>query len=83
MFDQDVTTADNRTASKLWLISWFPLNSTPIGKMTYTTAKASFRDKLTGVFDLQVSSLDELEKALGLKKDADDDDDDDDGEIDF
>ena len=81
VFDQDVTTADGRTTSKLHLISWFPLNSTPISKMTYTTAKASFRDKLTGVFDVQVASIEELEKALGLKKD--DDDDDDDGEIDF
>lgn len=81
VFDQELTTVDGRAANKLWLISWFPLNSTPIAKMTYTTAKGSFRDRLTGVFDLQCASMEDLEKGLGLKK-ADDDDDDDDGDFD-
>ena len=76
VFDQEIKNADGRESSKLWLISWFPLNSTPIAKMTYTTGKAGFRDKLTGVFDIQCGSLEDLEMALGLKKEEEDEDND-------
>jgi Cofilin/tropomyosin-type actin-binding protein len=38
VFDQDIKTADGRDASKLWLISWFPVNSTPRSKMAYAVS---------------------------------------------
>lgn len=42
--------------------------------MAYTSAKTKFREAIPGVFDIQVSSLDELEQSLGLAS-ADDDED--------
>jgi hypothetical protein len=64
-----------RPTSKLWFISWFPNNSTTYHKMAYTSAKTKFRESIPGVFDLQVSSLEELDAALGLGKEEDEDSD--------
>lgn len=44
--------------------------------MAYSSAKGKFREGLQGVFDTQVSSLEELDANLGLEKDDDDDDED-------
>lgn len=43
--------------------------------MAYTSAKTKFRESIPGVFDLQVSSLEELDAALGLGKEEDEDSD--------
>lgn len=74
IYDQDYKTNDGRPASKLWFISWFPSNSTTYHKMAYTSAKTKFREAIPGVFDTQVSSLDELEANLGLAAPDEDED---------
>jgi cofilin len=56
VFDQDYTTKDGRKASKLWFVSWLPMNATPYHKMAYTSAKTKFRETLTGIFDFQAST---------------------------
>lgn len=66
IYDQDYKTYDGRPASKLWFISWFPNNSTTYHKMAYTSAKSKFREYIPGVFDTQVSSVEELDVNLGL-----------------
>ncbi len=66
IYDQEYKTADGRPASKLWFISWFPSNSTTYHKMAYTSAKTKFREAIPGVFDTQVSSLEELDVNLGI-----------------
>ena len=43
--------------------------------MAYTSAKANFRDTTTGVFDTQVSSLEELDIHLGYATGEEDDED--------
>lgn len=43
--------------------------------MAYASAKGKFRETVTGVFDTQVSSLEEMDLNLGLKKAEDEDDD--------
>lgn len=75
IYDQDYKTTDGRIASKLWFISWFPKNSTTYHKMAYTSAKTKFREAIPGVFDTQVSSLEDLDCNLGLTTDEDDQDD--------
>eukprot|EP01040_Poterioochromonas_malhamensis_P008845 gene8843-9580_t len=75
IYDQDYKTADGRPASKLWFISWFPKSSTVHVKMAYTSAKGKFREAILGVFDTQVSSLEELDANLGLGSAEDDEDD--------
>lgn len=74
IYDQDYKTNDGRPASKLWFISWFPSNSTTYHKMAYTSAKTKFREAIPGVFDTQVSSIDELETNLGLAAPDEDED---------
>ena len=36
IYDQEYLTPDGRPTSKLWFVSWFPVNSTPYNKMAYT-----------------------------------------------
>lgn len=36
--------------------------------MAYTSAKTKFREAIQGVFDMQVSSLEELDQNLGVSK---------------
>eukprot|EP01034_Spumella_vulgaris_P032856 gene32856-40557_t len=79
IYDQDYKTADGRPASKLWFVSWFPTNATTYHKMAYTSAKTKFREFIPGVFDTQVSSLEELDTNLGVSTG----DDEDDNEFDF
>ena len=55
IFDQEYRTYDGRPASKIWFVSWLPVNSNPYNKMAYTSAKARFRESLPGVFDVQAS----------------------------
>jgi hypothetical protein len=43
--------------------------------MAYTSAKTKFRESIPGVFDTQVSSLEELDQNLGLSKEEDEDQD--------
>lgn len=43
--------------------------------MAYTSAKTKFREGIPGVFDMQVSSLEELDQNLGLSKDEEEDQD--------
>ena len=74
IFDQEYKTHDGRPASKLWFVSWLPNNSTPYNKMAYTSAKGKFRESLPGVFDVQSSTVEELESALGLAAAADEED---------
>jgi len=38
VYDHEFTTADGRPTSKLWFLSWFPVNSTPYNKMAYTVS---------------------------------------------
>ena len=38
VYDHEFKTADGRSSSKLWFISWFPNNSTPYNKMAYTVS---------------------------------------------
>eukprot|EP01031_Cornospumella_fuschlensis_P033449 gene33449-40467_t len=64
IYDQDYRTADGRPASKLWFVSWFPKNATTHNKMAYTSAKGKFREVLLGAFDVQVSSLEEMDSAI-------------------
>jgi len=73
IYDQDYTTADGRPASKLWFVSWFPKNSTTHHKMAYSSAKTKFREAIPGVFDTQVSCLEELDASLGYKIDEESD----------
>ena len=35
----NILSVDKRNTSKLWFVSWFPLNSTPHSKMSYTVSK--------------------------------------------
>lgn len=42
--------------------------------MAYTSAKTRFRESIPGVFDTQVSSLEELDVNLGLNKDEEEED---------
>jgi len=42
--------------------------------MAYTSAKTKFRESIPGVFDMQVSSLEELDSSLGLNKDEEEED---------
>eukprot|EP01038_Epipyxis_sp_PR26KG_P009192 gene9192-12397_t len=74
IYDQDYKTSDGRPASKLWFICWFPENSNTYNKMAYTSAKANFNDATPGVFDTQVSSLEQLDFNLGYAVDEDEDD---------
>ncbi len=75
VFDQDVTTKDGRKTSKLWFISWFPVNAITYMKMAYTQAKVKFRESLPGVFDCNATNLNELESALGFKEEEEEDND--------
>eukprot|EP00600_Ochromonadales_sp_CCMP1393_P012130 CAMPEP_0174997016 /NCGR_PEP_ID=MMETSP0005-20121125/718_1 /TAXON_ID=420556 /ORGANISM="Ochromonas sp., Strain CCMP1393" /LENGTH=169 /DNA_ID=CAMNT_0016251493 /DNA_START=35 /DNA_END=544 /DNA_ORIENTATION=- len=76
IYDQDYKTSDGRPASKLWFISWFPRNSTTHHKMAYTSAKGKFRETIPGVFDIQVSSTEELAVGLGLVKEEEEEEED-------
>lgn len=77
IYDQEYKTYDGRLTSKLWFINWFPDNSTTYHKMAYTSAKPSLRDEMEGVFDTQVSSIEELDVNLGLKSAEDSDEEED------
>ena len=74
IFDLDTKTSDGRVGSKLFFISWLPDNATPHKKMGYTSAKAVFREKFTGVFDVMAKTTKEIEVCLGLRNEDDDDD---------
>ena len=75
VFDQDVTTKDGRKTSKLWFISWIPVNAITYMKMAYTQAKVKFRESLPGVFDCNPTNINELESALGVKEEEEEDND--------
>eukprot|EP01035_Chromulina_nebulosa_P021173 gene21173-27431_t len=75
IYDQEYKTADGRLVSKLWFISWLPNNSTPYGKMAYTSTKGKLRDTLPGVFDIQAANPDELDAALGLSVEEEEEED--------
>jgi cofilin len=75
VFDQEYTTYDGRKANKLFFIAWLPHNATPYNKMAYTHAKRMMRESLDGVFDVTVSTRDELEVAMGYKQDQGEDSD--------
>lgn len=75
VFDHEFKTPDGRPTSKLWFISWLPVNSTPYNKMAYTSCKAKLRDALPGVFDAQAANIDELDTVMGMKAEEDDDED--------
>lgn len=74
VYDQEYTTNDGRKASKLWFISWFPVNSNGHQKMAYTTAKNKFCESLKGVFDLEAQSTEEVVAGLGFGDDDASDD---------
>jgi cofilin len=77
IFDQDYTTPDGRPASKLWFVSWFPKNATTHHKMAYTSVKGKLRESLDGVFDMQVSDLEEMAVTLGLVKEEEEEEEED------
>mmetsp|Transcript_22651 Transcript_22651/g.42583 ORF Transcript_22651/g.42583 Transcript_22651/m.42583 type:complete len:171 (-) Transcript_22651:51-563(-) len=68
IYDYDYKSTDGRPQSKLWFISWLPDNSTPHNMMAYSAAKGVFRDRFTGVFDLMAKKIEDVEVALGLRK---------------
>lgn len=80
VYDHEFTTADGRPTSKLWFLSWFPVNSTPYNKMAYTSAKSKFRERLPGVFDIQAATAGEAVAAITGQANKDDEEDDDDDE---
>ena len=47
---------------------WLPQNATPYSKMAYAAAKPLFDQKMEGVYSVQVSSLAELDTALGVEE---------------
>lgn len=75
VYDQEVTTFDGRKTNKLWFISWFPTNSHTYMKMAYTQAKVHFRETLPGVFDMNASTIAEIEASIGIKDDEEEDQD--------
>jgi len=78
IYDYEYETNDGRKASKLFLITWIPNNSTPHNKMAYAAAKTKLREQFTGVFDAQAADVDELAIRIGIKKEEEEEDDDDD-----
>jgi len=73
IFDLETKTNDGRITSKLFFISWLPNNATPHKKMGYTAAKAVFREKFTGVFDVMAKVEKDLQVCLQLCKEDEDD----------
>jgi len=74
IYDHEIETADRGKTNKLWLIVWIPFNSTAHKKMQYSAAKTKFQETcLPGCFECQAANLDEVEVALGLKKEEVDD----------
>ena len=74
IYDQEYQSADRGTQNKLWLICWFPDNATTYNKMAYTSAKSQMQEKMTGVTECLVRSLEELDEALGVAEDDEDSD---------
>lgn len=75
IFDHEFKTADGRLSSKLWFVSWFPNSSMTHVKMAYASVKGKLRERVIGVFDTQVGSLEELDSNLGLgEEDAEEED---------
>jgi cofilin len=68
IFDYDYKSTDGRPQSKLWFISYLPENATPHNMMAYSAAKGVFRDRFTGVFDLMAKTVEDVEVALGMRK---------------
>ena len=74
IYDHEYTSKDGRPQSKLFFVSWLPINATPHSMMAYSAAKGVFRDSFQGVFDLMAKDIEEVEIAVGLRKEESDED---------
>ena len=71
IYDHEYKSVDGRPQSKLFFVSWLPLNSTPHNMMAYTAAKGVFRDTFTGVFDAVCKNVEDVEVLIGMRAAAD------------
>ena len=75
IYDHEYVSKDGRPQSKLFFVSWLPINATPHSMMAYSAAKGVFRDSFQGVFDVMAKNIEEVEVAVGLRKEESDDED--------
>ena len=63
IFDYEYLTDDNRKTDKLFFIMWSPTASTEM-RMIYLAGKLAIRNILQGVYDLNCSTIEELERGV-------------------
>ncbi|GAB5371445.1 hypothetical protein AAMO2058_001580600 [Amorphochlora amoebiformis] len=65
VYDHEFKTTDGRATSKLWFISFTPINSNQIDRMVYAHAHKPFREGLKGVHPSSWTDKNELLMEFG------------------
>lgn len=72
IYDHDFKSLDGRPQSKVYFVMWLPQAATAHSKMAYAAAKPLFDQKFQGTYSCQISTLEELDQALGLEEEEED-----------